>query len=98
MNQIDLFRKPMDEQFLAFHQANPKVYELFERFATEAHQAGRRRIGAKMLAERIRWFEEVEVHTGDFKINNSYVSRYARLVAQRNPHLAGLFAMRKLKS
>ena len=95
--QSDLFLKPIDARFQAFHVCNPQVFDLFVKFAEEAHQAGVK-IGAKAIAERIRWECRVITRTADYKINNSFVSRYARLVAKERPHLARLFTLRALKS
>ncbi|MDE2020328.1 MAG: hypothetical protein KGJ13_08340 [Patescibacteria group bacterium] len=97
MIQHDLFSGTLDERFRNFHERNPAVYDLFRKFAERAHQAGARRIGAKAIAERIRWETSVE-KVGDYKINNSYVSRYARLLIAAHPHLGDLFEVRSLKS
>ena len=98
MNQGDLFDGSIDTRFQKFHAENPKVYELFVRFSEEAIKAGRPRIGAKMLAERIRWYTSVETNGGSWKLNNTFVSRYARLIAKERPDLAPLFETRSLKS
>lgn len=98
MTQCDLFRKTLDEKFQDFHAENPQVYRLFIQFANQAYEANRMRIGAKAIAERIRWNVVVETRGDSFKLNNSYVSRYARLLVQDRPYLAGLFELRKLKS
>lgn len=98
MSQSDLFLKPIDSKFTDFHSKNPAVYELFKRFAVEALVAGKTKIGAKAIAERIRWSVEIEARGGEFKLNNSYVSRYARLLAKEDPRIGSLFNFRGLKS
>lgn len=75
---------------------NPAVYQEFCRFAWEAVRAGRNRIGAKAIAERLRW--EALIRGNDaFKINNSYVSFMARRFMKENPACAGLFKTRESK-
>lgn len=96
--QADLFLKPIDSRFEAFHAANPSVFRLFVAFAEKALSAKKKRFGAKAIAERIRWELGVETIGDSFKLNNSYVSRYARLVAKERPDLAPLFEIRRLKS
>ena len=59
---------PLVAEFLARHDAAPAVFEAFARFARQALAAGRTRIGAKMIAERIRW-ESFVAGAGDYKIN-----------------------------
>lgn len=98
MTQPDFFSKPLDARFKAFVDQNPGVVKLFTAFAVEAKMAGRTRIGAKAIAERCRWEVAITTQGDTFKINNSYVSRLARLVAQERPDLAPLFETRRLKS
>jgi hypothetical protein len=93
-----MFLKPIDSRFKKFHAANPAVFRLFIAFAERAKDAGRTKVGAKAIAERIRWECAVESKDDTFKLNNVYVSRYARLVAEQRPDLAPMFALRRLKS
>ncbi len=81
--------------FEAFHAENPDVYQLFERFALEAANAGRKRFSAYTVAGRIRWYTSVETRdpTG-FKINNNWIPFYARMFHERWPRYAGFFEMR----
>ena len=79
--------------------ANEPVVELFLRFAREAKQARHGHFGIKAIAERVRWEVYIARKEADpFKINNSYVSRLARLLVSREPSLKGLFEFRKLRS
>lgn len=58
--------------------------------------AGRTRIGVGMLFEVLRWHSQ-RATTGDpFRLNNSYRSRYARLLIERRPEWAHLFELRRL--
>lgn len=96
--QGDLFDSSIEGRFVRFHSENPHVFGLFVRFAEEARAAGRKRIGAKAIAERIRWSVSVETRGDGFKLNNIFVSRYARLIAKERPDLAELFETRSLKA
>ena len=84
------------EQFAAFHDANPHVYGALRRLALGMVRRGRRRIGMKMLFEVLRW--QYAMSTTDagseFKLNNNYTSFYARLLAENEAELAGVFELR----
>ncbi len=90
----------LDAAFMEHHRANPAVWSLFERFALEAARAGRKHFGAKAVFERMRWHIEFETKDSlaDWKLNNNYTSRYARMFAERHPEHADLFQFRELKS
>lgn len=96
--QTELWPSQIEARFQVYHKANPGVFRLFVAFAEQAKQAGRRRIGAKAIAERIRWECAVQSKDDGFKLNNVYVSRYARLVGKERPDLADMFETRQLKS
>jgi len=97
---MDLFSHLTDgnEKFWKFHRENPKVYELFKRFAFEAINAGRTRFSADAIWHRIRWFTTVETNDENFKLNDKYRSYYGRLFVLDFPQHATLFEMRKSKS
>jgi hypothetical protein len=96
-----IHRKPasLDERFRLWVFANPQVVELFLRFAREAKLAGNKKFGIKAIAERCRWEHLVVRKEGaPWAINNSYMSRLARLLVQRDPSLEGMFEFRRLLS
>ena len=85
----------LEEQFAAFHSANPHVYQALRRLAVQMVRRGHRRIGIKMLFEVLRWQYAMQtIDDSDFKLNNSYTSFYARLLMEREPELAGYFETR----
>jgi hypothetical protein len=99
MHQPDLFDDTIQARFEAFHSEHPDVYRLFRRFALELAHTGRERGGAKAIMERIRWhFMTSSVGGCDFKINNSFTSRYVRLLVEQEPALAGFFEQRRLRA
>lgn len=83
----------IEANFLAFHEANPWVYDALVRLALDMD---RRPIGIGMLWEVLRW-QHLRATTGDpFKLNNNYRSRYARLIMEQEPDLEGVFLTREL--
>lgn len=89
----------IEAEFRAFHAANPKVYDLFVQFARELQAAGKKRGGAKLIMERIRWEVYISLTNAadDFKLNNNYTSRYARKAMNEHTELRGFFKLRCIK-
>lgn len=86
-------------QFERFHLAHPEVYKVLVHLARTALAAGAKHLGMKMLWERLRWEYVVgEQNAADYKLNNNHTSRYARLIMENEPDLAGLFETRELRS
>jgi len=84
------------DQFIDHHRKNPEIWREFERFALRAVKAGRQRLGAKAIMERVRWETEVEGGV-DWKCNNSYTAYYARMFAAKYPEAKGMFEFRTIK-
>lgn len=88
----------IQRRFLAFHEANPQVYLELRTMAREAKAAGKQRIGMAMLFEVLRWNRLLDTRDSTpFKLNDHYTSRYARLLMEREPELAGMFEVRELR-
>lgn len=85
-------------RFLAYHAANPQIYQQLRRFAREAVQAGAKRLSINLLFERVRWFTAVEAQDDAFKVNNTFRAWYARLLMQQEPALAGVFETRRAEA
>lgn len=90
----------LDQDFAQFHRDNPLVYDALVRLARQAKARGHERIGIKMLFEVVRWemFLKTSDAASDFKLNNNYTSRYARLIMASEPDLAGIFFVRDLRT
>ena len=90
----------IDAAFDAFHTANPWVCAALVDLAVDLHARGRERVGMKMLFEVLRWQHAIATvdAASDFKLNNSYTSRYARLIMDTVPSLDGIFETRRLTS
>lgn len=88
--QTDLFIKTKFEIYLA---QNPGVYPMFKKFAFQLLEAGHKRIGSKMIFEKIR-YETMLEQKGEFKINNSYSADMARKFESDYPIYKGVFEKR----
>lgn len=96
--QLSLLPDPLESRFLAFHHANPNVYRELVAMARQWHAAGHTQAGIAMFFEVLRWQSGLRGDGDAFALNNSYRSRYARLIAANEPDLAGMFTLRTLGS
>lgn len=85
-------RLTLQQRFELFHDANPWVYEALVDMTWGLVKRGRLRVGIGMLYEALRWqyMLRTEDPTSEFKLNNDYRSRYARLIEEREPDLAAM--------
>jgi hypothetical protein len=88
----------IQERFLTFHLNNPNIYFLLCKYARIALAKGFTRYSIQGLAEIIRWHIKTPSHGDEFKVNNSFLSRYARLLMSQESDLAGFFEVRNLIS
>lgn len=90
----------IQERFELFNQRNPFIYEAAVRLAKDLRNRGHKRIGIKMILEVVRWehARSTQDPTCSWKINNSYSSRYARMIAENVPELADAFETRELRA
>ena len=92
------FELTIQERFERYHAANPATYETLVRFCREAQRSGRKRFAIGTLWERMRWYMNFEKDDAeDFKLNDHYRSRYARMLMEKNPEFEGLFEIRELR-
>jgi hypothetical protein len=82
------------DQFTAFHDDNPHVYDALVSLARQLQSRGFTRIGMRALFERLRWEYALETDGDVWCLNNSFTGCYARLLTQQEPGLAGLFELR----
>jgi hypothetical protein len=83
--------------FAEFDEANPVVWDLFQRFTGEAITAGLEHFGSQAILERIRWETTIST-SGVFKINNNFGPFYARKYHRQHPSNDGFFITRKSKA
>ena len=99
--QASLFAPPIESRFEAFHHRHPDVYGNLVALAYQARNRGRDRIGIGMLFEVLRWewtIAGLPDEDEQWRLNNNYRSRYARLIMADHPPLRGLFELRELKT
>lgn len=87
----------MRDQARAFHQAHPKVWELFCKFTRERIARGFKNYSVNGVFERIRWeTDQVDVDgKNSFKLNNNFRPFYARGFMVKFPQHDGFFRIRK---
>ena len=84
------------EKFAQFDAANPAVYHMFKRFANDLIAAGRQKLSASLIIERIRWEVIVATMSDDkFKLSNNHTAFYARKFMVDFPQHDGIFATRE---
>ena len=86
------------QEFSQFHRDNPRVWDLFKKFAMQAALSGRKQYGAQTIIERIRYHTDIEtVENGrnkSFKLSNIHVAFYARMFHRHFPEYDGFFRVR----
>lgn len=87
----------ISEDFQIFHEHNRGVYDFIVRQARSLKDIGHRKVGIGMLWEVLRW-SRMQTTGEDYKLNNNFRSRYARLIMEQEPDLRGIFDIRELRS
>jgi len=82
------------DHWCEFHQKNPQVFDLFRDFANTARQAGRTRLSARVIGERIRWYTSVDTQGEEYKVNDHFWPYYARLLTGLDNRFSGFFVMK----
>jgi hypothetical protein len=89
----------LEAAFWSFHSRHPDVYLQLRDLCDEWRSHGRARWSIKGAFEVLRWQRHTDGLRDEheaFLLNNSYTSRYARLLIELNPDLDGLFELREL--
>jgi hypothetical protein len=89
----------LQKAFDKFHDDNPVVYLLVDRFTWQTLDAGHQHYSIASIIERVRWHTNVETKSDDgFKIANAHRAYYARLWMKKNPEHNGFFRLAELRS
>jgi hypothetical protein len=88
----------LQQRFELFHAENPWVLRAYEQLCMDWVGKGNTRASIGMFTEIVRWQYGRRTTGRDFKIDNSYRSRYVRLIVERNPGWGGLFETRELRA
>jgi hypothetical protein len=73
---------------------NPDTYRLFKQFTLQAIDNGVTKLGAKAVAERIRWESTLRKDAQGYRMNNNAVSEMARRFMAEYPEHNGIFETR----
>jgi uncharacterized protein YbaP (TraB family) len=77
------------------------VLTTLEDMAQKWFDQGNAQVGIGMLWEAMRWLAGTQTNVNQldlYRLNNSYRSRYVRLLIQRNPEWADRFHTRELRA
>lgn len=88
----------IQQRFESFHKMNEWVLESLERLTADWLERGHKRVGIGMLFEVLRWQYSRQTVGEALKLNNSYRSRYVRLMVERHPEWDDVFETRVLKA
>ncbi|GAA2084390.1 hypothetical protein GCM10009759_03380 [Kitasatospora saccharophila] len=89
----------IQERFEQFHDLNPWVLTDLERLAADCVEARFSKISIGMLFELVRYsYGRATLGGDDFRLNNDFRSRYARLLIERHPEWALRIEVRALRS
>lgn len=89
----------LQDRFDAFHTRNPEVLRKIMGMAYDLQRRGHARIGIGMLFEVLRWEHMTAADPLEpFRLNNSYRSRYVRLICELDAELGALFERRELRA
>jgi len=85
------------ENFDIHCQDNPEIYEAFVKYALQAAHR-RKHYSAKSIFHRIRWQTMFQEQGCQFKIDDGWISHYARKFMDEYTHLEGFFSIRQRAS
>jgi uncharacterized protein YbaP (TraB family) len=85
------------DRFALFHASNPHVADALETLAAQ-WLARHERVGMKALWERLRWESGIRTEGSAYRLNNSHVSFYARLLIERRPEWAERIQTRRAQA
>ena len=86
----------LQARFEQFHRDNPGVYRLLVKLTRDLRNRGHLTVSIKMVYEVARWEHYMTTTDPQFKLNNSFTSRYARLLMEQEADLKGIFDTRRL--
>lgn len=90
--------KSLLRRFQSFNEENKWIYYEFRKRSFEMVRSGKSRYGAWAIINSIRWEKDIATKGNEtFKINNDFISLYARMLAYHHPQFLLFFNFRKMK-
>lgn len=84
------------QAWLTWHNNNPVIWELFEKFTLQAISLNRKKISHWLIINRIRWETSVMTTGNEFKISNDFIAFYARYWKEKYPEYDYIFNVKKM--
>jgi hypothetical protein len=93
-------QRSIDQRFRDFHGNNPAVYTELVRMARQMQSRGYQKIGIELVFAAYRWNQMLHTSADEYnyKLNNNFTSRYARLIMTQEEDLADFFHTRTLRT
>ena len=88
-----MINKWTKEKFAEFDNAHPEIYKVFVKFAKQAAEK-KTKYSAKSIFHRVRWETDVGDMEGDYKIDDGWISHYARKFVKDFPQHEDFFSFR----
>jgi hypothetical protein len=80
-----------------WHQRNPEIWLMFEKFTEEAIARGVKKMSHWLVINRIRWEVSIATFGNEFKISNDFIAFYARMWNALHPQHKDIFTTKKMK-
>lgn len=77
--------------FLDYHRSRPEIFTAFRKYTLEIIKGGAKKLGAKTIAEKLRWESIMRTDGTDYKISNTATSFYSRLFMEFHAEHQGFF-------
>lgn len=81
--------------FMEYHHSHPEVFAAFRTIAMRLWKRGVTRYGARAIIEIVRYETIIRAEGEALKIDNTFVSYYARLLMMNDPRFAKFFEIRE---
>lgn len=92
-----MINKWTKDKFDEYDAKHPEIYDMFKHFALMA-TVKKKQYSAKSIFHRIRWETDIGDKEGDYKIDDGWISHYARKFAKEFPKYENFFKFRVRKN
>lgn len=90
-------KEERERAFEKFHEDNPEILQRLASMALRLKEKGFTHYGLRALWEAMRYDLSVETTSKQYKLNDHFPPKYARLLMERWPQLDGMFETRERK-